>query len=147
MWPLTLRKDVREIRLKAQKQMSLEEGQQYMRAESPDGETILVTRGDTGMLAKSFAMDCNEDLGVALESDEVPISRFDSTISFDTITATTAKNCGFDKPISGNETILDEAIEEVELDLVTGRMYSTEGCEVDGEGQQSESVDEMPTSG
>ena len=93
MWSLVLRKDVREIRLKAQKQMSLEQGQQYLRAESPEGETILVTRGDTGMLAKSFAMDCTEDLGVALESDAVPISRFDSSISYDTITAETIKIC------------------------------------------------------
>ena len=118
-----------------------------MRAESPEGETILVTRGDTGMLAKSFAMDCTEDLDVILESDEVPISRFDSTIAFDDITARTAESCGFDKPTVEDEAILDEAIEEVELDLATGRMYSKEGREIDSEGQQSASATHPSISG
>jgi hypothetical protein len=79
-------------------------------------------------------MDCTEDLGVALESDAVPISRFDSSISYDTITADTIKICGFDQPTSGDGVIFDEAIEEVELDLATGRMYSKEGRYVDAEG-------------
>jgi hypothetical protein len=90
------------------------------------------------MLAKSFAMDCTEDLGVALESDAVPISRFDSTISYDTITAKTNKTCGFDQPPSADEVVVDDEVEDVRLDLATGRMYSKEGREVDMDGQQAD---------
>lgn len=138
MFSLVLRKDVREIRLKAQQQMSLEEGQRYLPAQNDEGETILVTRGDTGMLAKSFAMDCTEDLGVAIASDVVPISRFDSTISYDAITAETNKTCGFDQLPSADEMVVDDEVQEVHLDLMTGRMYSNEGREVDPDGQQSD---------
>jgi len=92
------------------------------------------------MLAKSFAMDCTEDLGVALESDVVPISSFDSTISYDAITAETNKKCGFDQPPSSDVVAVDEEVEEVQLDLVTGRMYSKEGREVDMDGQQSDVI-------
>ena len=90
------------------------------------------------MLAKSFAMDCTEDLGVAMESDAVPISKFDSTISYDTITAETNKTCGFDQLPSADDIIVDDEVEEVQLDLATGRMYSREGREGDMDGQQSD---------
>ena len=90
------------------------------------------------MLAKSLAMDYTEDLGPALESDVVPISRFDSTISYDTITAETNKTCGFDQVPSVDEVIVDDEAEEVEVDLATGRMYSREGREVGMDGKMSE---------
>ena len=126
VWSVVLRRHVREIRLKAQQQMSLQEGQRYLPSASPDGETILVTRGDTGMLAKSFAMECTEDLGVALESDEIPISRLDSTISYDNITAETTNKCDWDATTAGNAVRLDTANEEAQLDLGTGRIRTLE---------------------
>ena len=81
------------------------------------------------MLAKSFAMECTEGLGVALESDEVPISRLDSTISYDEITAETIKKCDWDSIPVGVEVRLDTANDEAQLDLETGRIRTLEELE------------------
>ena len=101
--------------------MSLQEGQRYLSPQNAEGETILV-RGDTGMLVKSCAMEYAEDLSVALESDEALISRFNSTISYDAITADMICECDLDVNAAADGVRLDTATEEAQLDLGTSRI-------------------------
>jgi len=52
------------------------EGQSYLPVRNDLGEIVLTTRGDSEVLDKQFALDCKEDLGGQLESEDVPISQF-----------------------------------------------------------------------
>ena len=130
MWSIVLRRHVWEIWLKAQQQMLLQEGQRYVPSQNAVGETILVSRGDMGMLAKSFVMECVENLGAALESDEVFISQFNSTISYDAIKADKIVECGLDTTTAVDDVRLDTSTEEAQLDLGTSRIKSLEELEL-----------------
>ena len=64
-----------------------------------------------------------------MESDEVPISRLDSTILYDNITAETIKKCNWDSMTVGDEVRLETANDEAQLDLATGRISTLEELE------------------
>jgi hypothetical protein len=80
---LSLRYNVRKIRLGSKKQMTIEEGKQYMPTLGEDGLWHLVTRGDSGILGKQFALAYNEDLSTTVDYSRAEISTttLDSSIS------------------------------------------------------------------
>jgi hypothetical protein len=110
-YSIVLRKHVREIRLGVQKQMSMLEGQSYLPVRNDLGEIVLTTRGDSGVLAKQFALDCKEDLGGQLESEDVPISQFSSTIAYNNITEEMTEKYGFASDRAGDESVLEQVLE------------------------------------
>ena len=131
-YSIVLRKHVREIRLGVQKQMSMLEGQSYLPVRNAAGEIVLTTRGDSGVLGKQFALNCNEDLGEELETEDVPISEFSSTIEYQRITADTVEKHQFATESPGDETLLDDALDEVLEEEVFIKQETGEVCDSSG---------------
>ena len=59
---MSLRYNVRQIRLGTKKQMSLKEEKLYIPTLGNDGVWQLTSRGDSGTLGKKFALTHDEDL-------------------------------------------------------------------------------------
>ena len=79
------------LTLGAKRQMSLEEGKRYMPVRGLDGCVHLVTRGDTGILARQFVLTMEEEDAARLPTDPddyVRTSSIDSSILSTTHTTT-----------------------------------------------------------
>ena len=98
---ISLRYNVRVIKLGAKKQMSLEEGKQYLPTLGDDGVWRLVTRGDSNFLGKQFAMSYDEDLS--------SISRYDNAeIKTATLNSSIAVNRVMQKLENTNKMLPEE---------------------------------------
>jgi hypothetical protein len=144
-WSICMRRHVREITLGVQKQMSIEEGKQYLPTLGPDGQTIMIpnTRGDTGILGQQFAASYNEPLGWVPEegTGEVRIEDFDSIISYDEITRNMEET--LQQQIKEHGDDIPEEFEEVHVNQQTGQLEDAKGVPVSVEvGVEEESTEE-----
>ena len=132
-WSICLRKHARELTLGVQKQMSLEEGQLYMPTLGPNGEVVLVTRGDHGILGKQFAVQHDEPLGWEPDATtgEVRISSFDSTLSYADITDKMESN--IQAEIEKHGTEVQEEFEKVHIDSTTGELHGESGSPIESD--------------
>ena len=82
---LSLRFHVREIRMGSQRQMTTEEGKDFIPMLGPDGKWQVPSRGEAGGLAKAFALSCDADLTSTVSYDRAEISTMtlDSSITMD----------------------------------------------------------------
>ena len=101
---LSVRFDVRKIRLGSQKQMSLEDGQAYLPVLGPDGQWHLVTRGETGILGKAFVMEYGQELGPEPQAAraEIATTTFNSSIAGDEVLEKLAEK-GVFRPLEPEE--------------------------------------------
>ena len=108
--------------------MSLEEGKLYLPTLGEDGVINLVTRGDSGILGKQFAIDYNSPLG--WEPDpavgEVRIATMDSTLSYADITVATEQRCGDLMALSSPP----EEFESVHIESESGQICDSNGTPI-----------------
>ena len=122
-YALSLRYNVRKINLGSKKQMSLEEGKQYIPTMANDGTWHLVTRGDSGILGKQFALAYDEELDSKTTNDptESSITSLDSSI------ATNNVMNSIDGLIQQKDVLEPEVFAEVYIDPETGFPVDEQG--------------------
>ena len=129
---VTPRYHVRPINLGSHKQMSLQDGRQYMPVFGKDGSWHIVTRGDTSFLARQFLIEADD---VQLQQPNMNLhytkgeglltSLFDSSIAADEILEEIERTRVMNKV----QESLSEEFASVEIHPSTGRLVTTD---VDG---------------
>lgn len=125
---LSLRYHLRPIQLSVKKQMSLEDGKQYLPVRGEDGSIYLTTRGDSGILGKQYLQSHDDDnIETTRTSDngDLCTSFFDSSILADEVFTKLTEKGVFDKPDDNLEEFA-----EVQSDVTTGELQFSDGNQV-----------------
>ena len=128
-WNICMRKHAREIVLGVKKQQTVEEGKLYMTTRDEEGKTVLVARGDTGILGKQFAFISEEPLGPEPNSTlgDVRIKAMDSSITYLNITEDMEERIQQEIESKGPEYMAEEQYEDIHIDSTSGRLMNQIG--------------------
>ena len=114
----------------AKKQMSLEEGKNYMSVMGADGEWIITSRGDSGILGKQYVQTIQEEDRTAKPNhgENMLVSTFDSSIAAEEVFAKITQLNLEQEQVDDGEDI--EKFAEVDIDPNTGALRNADSIPV-----------------